>query len=379
MALAVLGWRVALAMAAPLIYLVFLVPFGAFTVPALQTITARMVDWLLDLTSIPHYVDALLIDIPAGAFYVAEACAGLRFIIATLAFGALYAFVMFRSPWRRVTVMVLALVVPIIANGLRAFLLVLLGHWYGSAAAVEADHVIYGWGFFSFVLVLLILAGLPFREERAAPPPLTGPGAPGRPALAVPAAALALAIAATGPAIAARLDAADAATPPAERALALRAPEFCERQADGALMCRGVRVSARLLLFPPSVSWDTVAAARRALTLSSSDQDVTFDVPMPEGGGAMRGRQPNNDTTTLAAGAWLDGRMVGDGLRTRAAQALHALRGGHPGGPVLAVIELRPEAERVGDRNRDRVLLQTVLEAQRGALSAEAAGLSTAR
>jgi hypothetical protein len=33
----------------------------------------------------------------------------------------------------------------------------------------------------------------------------------------------------------------------------------------------------------------------------------------------------------------------------------------------------------VGDRNRDRVLLQTVLEAQRGALSAEAAGLSTAR
>ncbi|MBR0677493.1 exosortase, partial [Roseomonas alkaliterrae] len=176
--LGTLGWRVALAMAAPLAYLVFLVPFGAFTVPMLQSVTAHMVDIGLDFTGIPHYVDDLLIEIPAGSFYVAEACAGLRFIIAALAFGALYAFVMFRSPWRRLIVMVLALVVPVIANGVRAFGLVVLGHIEGSAAAVEADHVLYGWGFFSIVLLLLIAAGLPFREDRGRPPVLSGPGEP---------------------------------------------------------------------------------------------------------------------------------------------------------------------------------------------------------
>lgn len=377
MALSVLGWRVALAMAAPLSYLVFLVPFGAFTVPALQVITARMVDLLLDLTAIPHYVDALLIEIPAGSFYVAEACAGLRFIIATLAFGALYAFVMFRSPWRRVIVMILALVVPIVANGLRAFLLVLLGHWYGSAAAIEADHVIYGWGFFSFVLLLLILAGLPFREDRAPPPPLTGPGAPGRPALAGAGVALVLLIGAAGSAAAARLEAADAANPPVERGLPLRAPEFCEALADGSLDCQGLAVHARLLLFGPTVNWDAVAARRRALTLAASDQDVTFDVPLPEGG-VLRGRQPAGQPGTTAAGTWLDGRLVGDGLRTRATQALHALRGGQPGGPVLVVIEIRPAGER-WDSARERSLLRSVLEAQQGRVSAEAAALSLRR
>ncbi|MBY0338174.1 MAG: exosortase, partial [Acetobacteraceae bacterium] len=191
---AVLGWRVARAFAVPLAYLVFLVPFGEFTVPWLQDVTARMVDAGLDLTGIPHFTDGLIIEIPEGQFHIAEACAGLRFIIAALAFGALYAAVMFRSPGRRAIVMALALAVPVLANGVRAWGLVVLGHVQGSAAAVEADHLLYGWVFFSLVLVLLILAGLPFRQDSATPPILDrdAPPAP-RPAVALIAAALALA------------------------------------------------------------------------------------------------------------------------------------------------------------------------------------------
>ncbi|MFL1463420.1 exosortase A [Roseococcus sp. DSY-14] len=374
--LATLGWRVSLAMAAPLAYLVFLVPFGAFTVPALQVITARMVDVMLDWTAIPHYVDDLLIEIPEGTFYIAEACAGLRFIIAALAFGALYAFVMFRSPWRRATVMALALAVPVLANGVRAFGLVVLGHWWGSAAAVDADHLIYGWGFFSVVILLLILAGLPFRQDGGPFPALSGPGAPGRPLMALPAALLALLAAAAGPAVAARLDAGAAATPPREVALPLPVPTFCEAGPQGALLCQGAAVQARLVLFAPRVNWDAVSAARRALTLAVSDQDRTFDVPLP-GGGRMRARQAQGQAGTVAAAAWLDGRLAGDGVRARAAQALHALRGGHPGGPVLAVVELRPEGP--PDSLRELALLTRVLEATGEELSRRAAALSLAR
>ncbi|MBY0334002.1 MAG: exosortase, partial [Acetobacteraceae bacterium] len=163
--LAVLGWPVFRALAAPLAYLVFLVPFGEFVTPALQDITAWMIDVLLDIWGIPHFVDHLIIEIPAGTFLVAEACAGLRFLIAAIAFGALYALVMFRSPGRRLVVMVLAVVVPIIANGIRAFGIVVVGHTLGNAEAAAADHVIYGWVFFSIVILLLILVGLPFRED----------------------------------------------------------------------------------------------------------------------------------------------------------------------------------------------------------------------
>lgn len=162
----IFGWHITRSFAVPLGYLVFLVPFGAFLVPLLQRLTAWIIVAGLSLLGIPHFADDLIIEIPAGIFLVAEACAGLRFLIASLAFGALYAAVMFRSPGRRLTVLVLALVVPVLANGLRALGIVVLGHHLGSAEAAAADHLIYGWVFFTLVILLLIVAGLPFREDR---------------------------------------------------------------------------------------------------------------------------------------------------------------------------------------------------------------------
>ena len=177
--LGVFGVSLTRAFAVPLGYLVFLVPFGAFLVPVLQRLTAWMIVTGLSLLGIPHFTDGLIIEIPAGIFLVAEACAGLRFLIASLAFGALYAAVMFHSPGRRVLVMILALVVPVVANGLRALGIVLLGHHLGSAEAAAADHLIYGWVFFSLVILLLVAAGLPFREDQRAGPvgPLYTPAA----------------------------------------------------------------------------------------------------------------------------------------------------------------------------------------------------------
>ena len=43
--------------------------------------------------------------------------------------------------------------------------IVVLGYWLGDAQAATADHLIYGWVFFSMVSVILIVLGLPFRQE----------------------------------------------------------------------------------------------------------------------------------------------------------------------------------------------------------------------
>ncbi|SHJ92537.1 exosortase A [Roseomonas rosea] len=374
--LAVLGWRVIRAMAAPLAYLVFLIPFGGFAVPMLQSLTARMIGFGLGLTNIPHYVDDLVIEIPEGSFYVAEACAGLRFIIASLAFGALYALVMFRSPGRRLAVMALAVGVPLIANGIRTFGLVMLGHWQGNAAAIEADHVLYGWVFFSIVLLLLILAGLPFREDSkplaaAAPAP---PAAP-MPATALLAAALpVLALAIAAPAAAGALEQMGAAPPQAYPMILADAPG-CERMAEGSgLRCPGGVLSARLLAFPPRANWGLVAAERRRAYGAAHDEDITFDIRMP--GGAWRARQAGDGEETVATAAWLQGRPAGDGLRSRAAQALHALRGGAER-PVLAVVTLRRDGPR--DAAEQRALLRAVLESQGAALARQAATVSLGR
>ncbi|MCG7363713.1 exosortase [Roseomonas sp. ACRSG] len=329
--IAVLGWRIGKAMAAPLLYLFFLVPFGAFLVPLLQHVTAWFIVSGLQLLGIPHYHDAFIIEIPAGTFLVAEACAGLRFIIAALAFGALYAFVMFRSPWRRLAVMMLALLVPVVANGFRALGIVLLGHYLGSAEAAATDHLVYGWIFFSAVILLLVLAGLPFREDTASLP--SAPAVlhrPARRAALLASAALCCAAALAGPAVAVTIDQAGAA--PRSIQVPLSAGG-CQPEGT-ALRCGEDLVEARLLVFSPRTTWGGVTAERYRLT-GSNDEDAIFSVSA--GDARWQVRRDGEATRTIATAAWLGGAPAGDGLRTRLRQAMNSLRGAH-GRPVLAVV-----------------------------------------
>ncbi|WP_291298697.1 exosortase A [Elioraea sp.] len=378
--LTVLGWRFALAFAGPLAYLIFLVPFGGFAVLPLQHITAWMIDWGLDVLGITHYVDGLMIETPAGLFHVAEACAGLRFIIAALAFGALYALVIFRSPWRRLIVMALALAVPVLANGIRAGGIIVLAEYLGSAEAAAADHVIYGWGFFSAIILLLILAGLPFRED-AAPPaaPLfpAPPGPPARPMALAGAAALAAGLGGAGPAAAMTLAYQGGA--PVETTLRLAAPDGCA-VVEGGLDCQGLRVRATMLVFSPRANWSEVSAARWRLGRGGSDTELTFTVPIGPagtgGGGLWRARQADDGDGLSATASWLGGRAVGDGLGSRAAQARNSLAGG-AGAPVLVVVRAVPteRAQPLGGA-RERQVFQAVLAAQGAGLAAEAAARS---
>ena len=163
--LAMLGKRLWWAMAGPLLYLYFLVPFGEFLTPGLQDITTFFIRHGLEILGVPAYIDGYVIEIPQGTFFVAEACAGLRFLIASTAFGCLYALLMYRSPLRRGVFILVSILVPIIANGFRAIGIVYLGYFLGSAEAAAADHILYGWIFFSLVILLLIALGLPFRED----------------------------------------------------------------------------------------------------------------------------------------------------------------------------------------------------------------------
>jgi exosortase A len=379
--LAAMGWRVCRAMAAPLAYLVFLVPFGAFLVPALQRVTAWMIVLGLQLLEIPHYVDDLTIEIPAGIFLVAEACAGLRFIIASLAFGALYAFVMFRSPGRRVLVMVLALVVPVVANGLRALGIVVLGHHLGSAEAAAADHLIYGWVFFSVVILLLTLAGLPFREDAPEAPSASAPArVAATPAASAPhARPLLLAMGGTllaallAPGVVMALDR-DAGRETLAQAAPLAPPAGCIAEGAG-LLCGDTRVTADRLRFSPRATWSALVGERYR-RMGDDDEALTFGLTQDDV--RWHGRQSAGITTAFAS--WLGGVAVGDGLRTRLAQARNSLGNGGEGRPVLVVLTLRHAAGGGVDRLReDRALLQSVLAAQaadpRG-LVAEAAALS---
>jgi exosortase A len=165
MLFSVLGWPAYRRLIAPFLYLYFLVPSGAELVPALQQFTAHFAVLGLRLIGIPVFSDGAVIDIPSGSFAVAEACAGLRFLVATVAFGVFYATQVYRSVFRRLAFIGLSIIVPIIANGLRVFGLIAAAQWMGNPAAALADHLIYGWGFFSLVLILLVFVGRAFSDR----------------------------------------------------------------------------------------------------------------------------------------------------------------------------------------------------------------------
>ncbi len=152
----ILGPRLTAGLAFPLAYMAFLVPFGDELVPPLQMITAWLTIQLTHLSGIPAAVNGVFIHTPAGLFEVAEACSGVKFLIAMIALGVLVANVCFFSWKRRIAFMTLAIVVPIVANGIRAWATIYAAQSIGAEAAGGFDHIIYGWVFFALVIAAVL-------------------------------------------------------------------------------------------------------------------------------------------------------------------------------------------------------------------------------
>ncbi len=358
--LSVLGWRLFKAMLGPMLYLFFLVPFGEFLVPKLQDFTAEFIRFGMSLTSIPAYIDGYTIEIPEGRFYVAEACAGLRFLIASIAFGVLYALMMYRSPMRRTIFIVISIIVPIIANGFRALGIVLAGHYLGSAEAAAADHVLYGWIFFSIVILLLTAMGLPFREDlgprKPRPTEIEAGMLPMIPGFAAVAAAVA--VAAASPAAALGLERLGASRPltpvaldPPSMCLMMRAPDIIERPAGGRLLvmrmvCGGAEYDLALETFSSRGTSGPVLAERRRVTRPKPSENIS-ELPINDAADRdslwrlVRSTEPHH---LAAARVWIEGEPMNAGMRMRIIQAKASLFGSNQV-PALLIVQPRMDFE----------------------------------
>jgi exosortase A len=168
---AVVGLDVARAAAFPLLFVLFAVPAGEMLLPVLIDWTADFTVWALRASGVPVFREANHFVIPSGNWSVVEACSGLRYLIASLMIGVVYAAVAYRHPWRRAAFIAASIVVPIIANWLRAYMIVMIGHLSNNTLAVGVDHIIYGWVFFGVVMALLFWVGSFWSEPDAPSPP----------------------------------------------------------------------------------------------------------------------------------------------------------------------------------------------------------------
>jgi exosortase A len=224
---AVLGTRVAWALAFPLAYLLFSVPTGEFLTEPMMDYTGKATVLALEWTGIPVYSEGRHITIPTGNWEIAEACSGVRYLIASVAVGCVYAYLTYRSLWRRLAFIALSFAVPVVANWARAYGIVMIGHLSDMRLAVGVDHIIYGWLFFGLVMFVLFWIGSFWQDRpRAGDVARPAAGSAGRPAgtLALWSAGLAaLLIAAAAPLASRALEQAATAAPAAAMRIALPA------------------------------------------------------------------------------------------------------------------------------------------------------------
>jgi exosortase A len=205
-----LGWAVVWAMFFPLMFLFFAVPVGEFLIYPLMNVTADFTVAMLQATGIPVYREGTFFSIPSGDWSVVEGCSGLRYLIASITLGVLYAYLTYRSWNRRLLFSIAAIIVPVFANSGRAYMIVMIAHLSDMKLALGIDHYIYGWVFFGLVMLLLFWIGSFWREDDQ-PEPEVGPltskaAAPSTPRPVLPAAMAVLLVAGMWPAYAVWLD-----------------------------------------------------------------------------------------------------------------------------------------------------------------------------
>jgi exosortase A len=177
------GRAVAGALLFPLAFLLLMVPFGEFLQATMMDHTADVTIWAVRASGVPVYREGLHFVLPTGRWSVVEACSGLRYLIASVVLGTLYAYVSFESTAKRLAFIAASILTPIVANWLRAYGIVMIGHLSGMQLATGVDHLVYGWAFFGVVMFALFWVGARWRDD---PPAVDGAPAIGAPGIRAP-------------------------------------------------------------------------------------------------------------------------------------------------------------------------------------------------
>lgn len=162
----VLGNQVAKSLLFPLFFLFLMVPMGEELVPTLMEFTASFTVGLIRLTGMSVYREGLHFTLVSGSWSVVQACSGISYLISSITLGIVYAYLTYQKTWKRCLFILVSIIIPVVANGVRAYLIVMIGHFSGMTLAVGIDHLIYGGLFFGLVMLILFYIGSFWKDTR---------------------------------------------------------------------------------------------------------------------------------------------------------------------------------------------------------------------
>ncbi len=155
------GWARLKAWWLPFTLLVLSIPLPAVLVGTialpLQFQASRIGAALLEMRQIPVRLDGNLILLPGHRLFVTEACSGLRSLTALLSLGVLAGGLWLRYPASRLALVMSAIPVAVVLNGVRVFLTGFLVFFVDPELGEGFMHMTEGWAM--FVIAFGILGG----------------------------------------------------------------------------------------------------------------------------------------------------------------------------------------------------------------------------
>ena len=143
----------------PIAFMFFMIPVGGSLVPPLMEITADITVSMIELSGIPVFRDGLYFTLPTGNWSVVEACSGLNYLVASVTLGLLYSYLSYSSLKKRIVFVAAITLFAVVANGLRAYGIVIIGHLTNMRYGAGGDHEFYGWLFYAFFVFWVFYVG----------------------------------------------------------------------------------------------------------------------------------------------------------------------------------------------------------------------------
>src|SRR6056297_1529058 len=153
------GWKTGKHFWPPVLHLVYMLPLPGVIYyklsTSLQMVSSEFGVWLLQLMSVPVFLDGNIIDLGVMKLHVAEACSGLRYLFPILSFSYIFA-VLYRGPmWHKAVLLISAAPITVFMNSLRIAAAGIIAQRYGTDWLEGFTHFFEGWVIFASCVAIL--------------------------------------------------------------------------------------------------------------------------------------------------------------------------------------------------------------------------------
>ncbi len=125
----------------------------------LQLFAAQVAEEALFLLEIPVRRMGNVMHLPHHQLEVAEACSGLRSLLALVTTGVVFAYFFGRNHLQRILIVLFSIPIAILVNSARVTATGILAHTYGLEAATGFFHTLEGFGMFAMAFGLMLIVG----------------------------------------------------------------------------------------------------------------------------------------------------------------------------------------------------------------------------